>query len=368
MKDSKERFLTLALAIMGSPQMAVAGPQCAQALVGRTIKAVGYRESLPVTNPESLQDLQVSAPKPKPFDVIVRVEAVSVNPVDFKQRRRQSSTDGEPVILGWDAAGVIEEVGSEVTDLKVGDRVFYAGSIKRPGANSELHAVDGRLVAKMPNSLTFSEAAAIPLTALTAYEALYDQLRVKQGQSILIIGGAGGVGSIAIQLAKLAGLQVITTASRPETFAWAKQMGADYVLNHKEPLLSQMQSLGLSEVDAIFNTVDTEAYWAQMAELIKPFGRIVSIVESPRPLDLTLLMRKSVTFSWELMFTRSMYQTSDMSEQSKILEKIAQRIDEGKLKATKARELGTINAHNLRRAHEILESGQSIGKIVLSGW
>ena len=332
------------------------------------MKAVGYYQSLPHENPESLVDVQVPAPTPGPNDLVVRVKAISVNPVDTKQRMRAQSKDGTPVILGYDVSGVVEQVGSAVTQWKTGDEVFYAGDISRPGGNSELHAVDARIVGHKPKSLSHAESAALPLTALTAYEALHERLQVKEGQTLLILGGAGGVGSMTIQMAKLAGLTVIATASRPESAEWVKKIGATHVVDHTKPLAPQLEALGIKTVDAIFNTANTEEYWEQMAEIIKPFGRIASIVEAHKPLDLTLLMMKSVTFGWELMFTRSLFQTPDMSEQSRILTQVAEWIDRGDLVTTASNVLTPITAKNLRKAHGLLESRKAVGKVVLEGW
>lgn len=338
-----------------------------------TMKAIGYFQSLDIKDENSLKDIVVSKPEPGAKDLLVRVKAISVNPVDTKQRKRKAAIGDKPEILGWDAAGIVEAVGSDVNNFKVGDEVYYAGSILRAGANSEWHTVDERIVAKKPKNLSFENAAAIPLTGLTAYEALFDHLKLQPEENgnrgkILILGGAGGVGSMAIQMARLVGLEVITTASREDTIAWVKEKGAHIVLNHREALKPQLEKLGITQVDYIFNAVNTEEYWQQMADLIAPFGRIVSIVEASKPLDLTALMHKSASFSWELMFTRSMFQTPDMSKQNKILEHIARWLEQKKIVTTAATILEPINAANLRKAHAILESGTSIGKIVLTKW
>jgi zinc-binding alcohol dehydrogenase family protein len=276
-------------------------------------------------------------------------------------------------VLGWDAAGVVEATGPDVTLFKKGDEVFYAGSITRPGCDSELHLVDERIAGPKPRSLDFAQAAALPLTALTAYEALFDQLSIDvggrhAGRTLLVLNGAGGVGSIAIQLGKLAGLRVIATASRPETQQWCRDMGADHVINHREDLPKQLKELGSAQVDYLFNTVDTVGYWDAMVEIIKPFGRIVSIVESKAPLNLGALMSKSASFSWELMFTRAMFQTPDMDEQHRILKEVSGWLDAGRLKGTLTEKLTPISAANLRQAHAKLESGKMIGKLVLEGW
>lgn len=351
---------------------------CASVLNGEgmNMKSVGYYKSLPIQDLASLQDLSIPEPTlALPHDIKVRVKAVSVNPVDTKQRKRAEAPDGQATVLGYDATGIIEAVGSEVKHLRVGDEVYYAGSILRAGSNAELQLVDSRLVSPKPKSLDFAQAAAIPLTALTAYEGLFEQMGIRWDKpernaqkTLLVIGGAGGVGSMLIQMAKIAGLRVVATASRDNTREWIKKLGADEVINHREALAPQLQSLDIKEVDYIFNTANTAAYWDQMADLIKPFGKITSIVESPTPVDITKLMRKSASFSWELMFTRSLYATDDMSRQSEILNQVAQWVDEGKLISTATQILSPINAQNMRQAHELLESGQGIGKIVLSEW
>ncbi len=332
------------------------------------MKAVGYLKSLAITEPESLLDLTVPIPELKARDLLVRVKAISVNPVDTKQRKRKASENGVPVILGYDVAGVVERIGDGVSGFKVGDEVYYAGDIMRDGGNSELHAVDERIVGKKPKNLSFTQAAALPLTSLTAYEAIFERLNAQRGGTLLVIGGAGGVGSVAIQIAKIAGLKVIATASRPETIAWVKDLGADAVIDHRSNLAPQLEALGIQEVDYIFNTANTAQYWEQTAQIIKPLGKICSIVESPEPLDPNLLMRKSATFSWEMMFTRSMFQTPDMAKQGQILAEVAMWVEEGRLRATATDTLTPINAANLKTAHALLESGKAKGKMVLSGW
>ncbi|WP_224240777.1 zinc-binding alcohol dehydrogenase family protein [Hyalangium gracile] len=337
------------------------------------MKAVALKRYLPISDPESLLDVELPDPKPQGKDLLVRVHAVSVNPADTKVRSPKDKTEASPRVLGWDAAGVVEAVGPEVQHFKVGDAVFYAGSLTRPGCDSELHLVDERIVALKPRSLDFAQAAALPLTALTAHEALFDRLSIdvggkQAGRTLLVINGAGGVGSIAIQLAKLAGLRVIATSSRPESQQWCRDMGADHVINHREDIPKQLKELGSAEVDYIFNTVNTAAYWNTMVEVIKPFGRIVSIVETDEPLKLGALMRKSVSFAWELMFTRPMFQTPDMDEQHRILTQVAQWIDAGRVKTTLTEKLTPISAAQLRAAHAKLESGKMVGKLVLEGW
>lgn len=338
------------------------------------MKAVALTQYLPAQDPQSLVDVDLLKPVPGPRDLLVHVEAISVNPVDTKVRRsKPGQVEAEPRVLGWDVAGVVKAIGSQVSLFRPGDEVFYAGSITRPGCNSEYHCVDERIVGNKPATLSFAEAAALPLTAITAWEALFDRLEIDDGgayhgRSILIIGGAGGVGSIGIQLAKLAGLKVIATASRPETRAWCESLGADHVVDHSRPLPPQVVALGFKEVDYIANFADTDATWAAMAELIRPQGRIVGIVGNAAPLDLDLLKSKSATFVWEFMFTRSMYGTTDMQAQHELLDTIGELITSGRLRTTLTETISPINAANLRAVHARLEGGRTIGKIVLSGW
>lgn len=339
------------------------------------MRAVGLTRYLPITELESLQDLELLMPEPEERDLLVRVEAISVNPVDTKIRSSKNTDHLEaiPQVLGWDAAGVVEAVGSKVTLFQTGDEVYYAGSLTRPGANSEYHVVDERIVAKKPRSLEMAHAAAIPLTAITAYEALFNRMGISsEGDSkrktLLIIGGAGGVGSLAIQMAKIANLRVIATASRPETQAWCRTMGADEVIDHTKSLPDQLQQHTGSTVDYILNNASTYQYWSAMCEVIKPQGHICCLVDTTDVVDLNALKRKSVTFAWEFMFTRSMFQTDDMLEQHKLLTLVAHWIDAGRIQSTLTEILSPINAANLRKAHAKLESGSMIGKFVLTGW
>ncbi|MDP0500341.1 MAG: zinc-binding alcohol dehydrogenase family protein [Verrucomicrobiota bacterium JB022] len=338
------------------------------------MKAVALTEYLPIDNPRSLLDTELpSPPAPTGHDLLVEVRAVSVNPVDTKVRAPKDKREDAPKVLGWDAAGVVKAVGPGVTAFKPGDEVYYAGDLTRPGSNSQQQLVDSRIVGRKPKSLSFAQASALPLVAITAWEAFFLHLGLApdgsaQGKSLLIIGGAGGVGSIAIQLAKLAGLTVLATASRGETQAWVQQLGADHVINHREPLPPQLKAAGFPQVDYIANFNNTDAYWAVMAEVIRPLGKIVSIVENSAPLDLNLLKAKSVSFHWELMFTRSMFQTADLAEQGKLLDAVAELIDQGRLQRIDREHHTPINAANLRAVHARLESGKAIGKIVLEGW
>ena len=322
--------------------------------------------------PLPLRQIEQPVPELRPHDLLVRVEAVAVNPVDTKVRASLAAGTA-PRVLGWDAAGCVEAVGSAVSRFKPGDAVMAAGDITRPGCNAQWLAVDERITGRRPKGSSWAEAAALPLTGLTAWEALFERLGLDAdggdtGRSLLIIGGAGGVGSLAIQLARRAGLLVIATASRPESAAWVRELGADHVVDHRRDLAPQLAELGLESVDRIANFADTEAYWDVMADLIRPQGAIVAIVESRDPLDLNRLKSKSASFHWEFMFTRARYGTPDLARQGEILERLADRIEAGELRTTLRTELGTITAEHLERAHALLASGRSIGKIALSGW
>lgn len=336
-----------------------------------TMKAVGLYQYLKIEHPESLVDVNIEKPVPTGRDMLVSVKAVSVNPVDTKVRAPKDRKEETPRILGWDVAGVVTETGPDCTLFKPGDEVYYAGSITRPGGNSEFHLVDERIVGQKPASLDFAEAAALPLTAITAWEALFERLGVSSsaeanaGRTILIIGAAGGVGSIAVQLAKHAGLTVIGTASRPESVGWVKEMGADHVINHYEGFTPQLKAIGMSHVDYIFCLNNTDQHWQNMAEAIIPQGKICSIVETAQPLNMNLLKNKSAAFIWELMFTRAMFETADMIEQHNLLNEVARLIDSGTLRTTLTDKLSPINAVNLRDAHARIEAGRTLGKIVL---
>ena len=338
------------------------------------MKAIGLYRYLPIDDPESLLDLEVDEPRPAGRDLLVEVKAIAVNPVDYKSRAPRPQVESAPKILGWDVAGVVKAAGPAATLFKPGDSVYYAGSRTRPGGNSELHLVDERIVGRKPRNLRFAEAAALPLTTLTAWEALFDRLGVSKigadgGKSVLIIGGAGGVGSIAIQLAKrLARLRVIATASRPESSAWARELGADEVIDHTQDLPPQLAALGAAEVDFVLCCNSTDHHFPAFARLIAPQGRICSIVNTTKPVDLAPLMQKSVTFAWELMFTRPAFQTPDMIVQHQILDEAAALIEAGTLKSTAATRLAPINAANLKKAHALLEGGHVVGKIVLEGF
>ena len=336
------------------------------------MKAIGYRQNLPVDQPHALEDLDLPAPQPGPRDLLVRVKAVSVNPVDTKIRRNRAPKPGQPEVLGWDAVGIVEGLGADVTGFAKGDRVFYAGSITRPGANSELHVVDERIVAKAPATLEDGQAAALPLTAITAWELLFDRLRVPQGggagQSLLVVGGAGGVGSILIQLARqLTQLTVIATASRPETQAWCRELGAHAVIDHAQPLAQALKDGGHGQVDFVAALTQTGQHYDQIVESLKPQGALAIIDDMP-VLDAMKLKTKALSLHWELMFTRSMFETPDMAEQGKLLAEVARLVDARRLRTTAGAHYGTINAANLLRAHAFIESGKAQGKVVLEGF
>ncbi|MGN6353580.1 MAG: zinc-binding alcohol dehydrogenase family protein [Parafilimonas sp.] len=334
------------------------------------MKAVGFTTSLPIEAADSFIDFEIPVPEPTGHDLLVKIKAVSVNPVDFKIRQNSAKDKvlDAPKIIGWDASGIVEAVGNNVTLFKKGDEVYYAGDINKPGSNAAYQLIDERIVGHKPARLSDAEAAAMPLTTLTAWEALYDRMRINErdkGKSVLIIGGAGGVGSIAIQIAKkIAGLQVIATASRPETVEWCKQQGADIVVNHKD-LVSEVRNAGFKYVDFILDFVNTNTYWDAMVELIKPQGHIASITGSAEPVALTKLKSKSVTFSWEFMYTRSTFETDDMIEQHHILNKAAALFDNGTLKTTLNKTFNGLSADNLKAAHRLQESGKAIGKTVI---
>jgi NADPH2:quinone reductase len=336
------------------------------------MKAIGFKTSLPVNEQNSFIAFETEKPTPTAHKLLVKIDAVSVNPVDFKIRQSSAKNTvlDTPKIIGWDAVGTVVAIGEAVTLFKIGDAVFYAGDLTKQGSNAEYQAIDERIVGKKPNKLSNEAAAVIPLTGLTAWEILFDRIRISaekdKGKTILIIGGAGGVGSIAIQLAKkVAGLKVITTASRPETIAWCKQQGADVVVNHKD-LINEVRNAGFQHVDFIVDFVDTNSYWDAMAELIKPQGHIASITGSAEPVTLNKLKTKSASFSWELMYTRSMYQTDDMIEQHNILNKLADLLDEGTIKSTLNTTLNGLTVENFKEAHRLLESGKTIGKIAIT--
>ncbi|MET3713695.1 zinc-binding alcohol dehydrogenase family protein [Sphingomonas trueperi] len=334
------------------------------------MKAIGYHQPGSIDREDALLDLDVPAPTPGPHDLLVRVKAVSVNPVDVKVRSGSPAPEGGPKILGWDASGIVEGVGDAVTLFRPGDEVFYAGDITRPGVNAELHIVDARIVGHKPASLDWAEAAALPLTAITAWELLFDRLNVPHGRkqaqgSLLVINGAGGVGSILIQMARrLTGLTVIATASRPETIAWVEQMGAHHVIDHHKPLDEELARIGHAEVNYVAGLTASDRYLPLFPKIVAPQGHI-ALIDDPKSFDIVPLKRKSITVAWELMFTRAMFHTPDMIEQHRLLEEVAQLVDAGVLRTTLRERVAGIDAASLKQVHALLESGRAIGKTVL---
>jgi zinc-binding alcohol dehydrogenase family protein len=337
------------------------------------MKAIGYQQSLPVDDVNSLIDIELPDPTPGPRDLLVEVRAISVNPVDTKIRMRVQPEAGQYQVLGWDVAGVVRAVGSEVTLFQPGDEVFYAGALDRPGANSELHRVDERIVGRKPATLDFAAAAALPLTSITAWELLFERLQISESkderdQRLLIVGAAGGVGSIMTQLARqLTGLKVIGTASRSETQDWVRELGAHEVIDHSQPLAAELQRVGIADVTHVASLTHTDVHLAQIVEALQPQGRL-ALIDDPASLDISQLKRKSLSLHWEFMYTRSLYQTPDMIAQHELLNRVAELIDSGVLKTTLGEHYGTISAENLRRAHGFIESGKAKGKVVLEGF
>ncbi|MBB4573914.1 zinc-binding alcohol dehydrogenase family protein [Rhizobium lentis] len=337
------------------------------------MRAVAYKTPQPITSETSLIDVDLPMPEASGHDLLVEIRAVSVNPVDVKVRAHSAPPAGQLKVLGWDAAGTVRAVGADVTLFRPGDEVFYSGVISRPGSNAEFHLVDERIVGRKPTSLDFAAAAALPLTSITAYEALFDRLKVMDPvagapRTILIIGGAGGVGSIAIQIARaLTDLTVIATASRPETQGWVKELGAHHVVDHSKPIASQVAALGLGAPGFIFSTTNTDSHIGDIIEAIAPQGRF-ALIDDPKTLDIVPFKRKAVSIHWELMFTRPLFATPDMIEQHKLLNKVSELVDAGKIRTTLSEVVGPINAENLKKAHMMVESGRMKGKAVLAGF
>lgn len=337
------------------------------------MRAVGYRQSLPITEAASLLDLDLPKPAPQGRDLLVEVKAISVNPVDTKVRMRARPEGETPMVLGWDAAGIVVVAGPDAALFKPGDAVYYAGALNRPGTNAEFHLVDERIVGAKPATLGFAAAAALPLTSITAWEAMFDRLQVARAvpgaaRAILIIGGAGGVGSIAIQLARaLTDLTVIATASRAETRDWVKGLGAHHVIDHRQPIAPQVAALGLGAPGFVFSTTNTDQHLADIVELIAPQGRF-ALIDDPKVLDALPFKRKSVSLHWEFMFTRPVFGTADIKAQHALLTEVATLVDAGRIRSTQTESFGPINAANLKRAHALLESGTARGKVVLEGF
>ncbi len=337
------------------------------------MKAIGYTHSLDIDEPDVLMDLDVDKPSVSGKDLLVKINAIAVNPVDYKIRQRVNPEGGEPKILGWDAVGEVVDIGADVTEFTVGDRVYYAGDLTRGGSNAEFQLVDQRIAGNAPKSLSDSDAAALPLTTITAYELLFDHLALKQqdeksDEVVLVVGAAGGVGSIMLQLLKtLTGATVIATASRESSKQWVKDLGADYVVDHSKPMAEQIKALNIGEVTHVASLNNTHQYIDTYVEVMKPKGKL-ALIDDPESLDIAKLKQKSLSLHWEFMFTRSMFKTDDMAEQSRLLNHVAALIDEGKVKTTVGKHLGKINAANLIEAHRTLEEGRAIGKLVLEGF
>lgn len=335
------------------------------------MKTIGFNENLPIEDEKSLQDIELETPTASGRDLLVEVKAISVNPVDYKIRQRRKPENGKWEVIGWDAAGTVKEVGDDVTLFKAGDEVWYAGDLTRQGSNAEYQLVDERIVGKKPESISFDEAAALPLTTLTAWELLFDRMQVDKDnpdKSILVIGAAGGVGSILVQLVKqLTELKVIGTASREETISWLQDLGVDHVLNHRNKLSDEFSKQNLSEPDYVISLNATEEHFEEIVKVIKPQGRF-GFIDDPGELNVMPFKRKSVSTHIELMFTRSLFQTDDISEQHLILNEAAKLIDDGVIQTTVGEHFGKINAENLRKAHALLESHKAKGKIVLEGF
>ncbi|MCP1339495.1 zinc-binding alcohol dehydrogenase family protein [Idiomarina sp. M1R2S28] len=335
------------------------------------MRAVGYKESLPAEDPNSLLDITVDDPVPGANDLLVKVKAVAVNPVDTKIRMRMAPESGHKII-GWDAVGEVVSTGDKVTGFKTGDRVWYAGDLTRPGCNAQLQTVDYRIVGKAPTNLDDTQAAALPLTSITAWEVLFDRLQVDKPsphnkRTLLVIGGAGGVGSILIQLAaQLTDVTIIATASRAESQQWVKALGADHVINHYDDLAEQIESVGASPVTDVACLTHSEQYFAQCMKLMAPQGRFCLIDDPSESIDITLMKQKSISLHWEFMFTRSMFTTADMIKQQELLNHIAKMVEKGQIRSTLGKTFGEMNANNLRMAHQALESHKTIGKIALT--
>lgn len=349
----------------------------------QTTKAIGYQDNLPIDNEQALQDITLNKPTASGHDILVEVKAISVNPVDYKIRESRPAPEGEYAVIGWDAAGTVTAIGDEVSLFSVGDNVYYAGDLIRSGSNAQYQLVDERIVGHMPASLSFDEAAALPLTTITAWEMLFDRLQVPVSDSstdengnnentndvsVLVIGAAGGVGSILTQLLKArTSATIIGTASRDESVQWLKDLGADHVINHRNPLSDELQKTGITEVDYVVSLNNTEEHYEEIIKCLKPQGKL-GLIDDPAALDVLALKTKSLSLHWEFMFARSMFNTPDMIEQHRLLNAVAKLIDAGEIKTTVAHNLGIITAEHLRSAHQMLENRQAHGKVVLEGW
>ncbi|MCZ2722742.1 zinc-binding alcohol dehydrogenase family protein [Marinomonas sp. 15G1-11] len=337
------------------------------------MKVVAYQSASTLTEPNYLLDTEMDKPQVSGYDILVAVEAVSINPVDTKVRARAIPAAGQWGVLGWDAAGTVAAIGDQVTAYKVGDKVWYAGDVTRSGSNAEFHAVDSRIVGKMPENLSYAEAAALPLTSLTAWEMVFERLNINEKTDhsqdyILIIGASGGVGSIMIQLLKArTNINVIASASRPETQAWVKELGADYVVNHQHPLDEEVAALGIKNINYVVSLNQTDRHLAAIANLIEPQGKF-GLIDDPEQLDIAVFKRKSVSIHWEFMFTKSMFLTADIETQQGILNSVSKLIETGKVMSTLNENYGRINAENMTKAHALVASNKAKGKVVLAGF
>jgi len=341
------------------------------------MKAIGYLSNLPIDHIESLMDIELDQPTAQGHDLLIKIDAIAVNPVDTKIRQNVPSSTSSHKVIGWDAVGEVIAIGENVSQFKPGDKVFYAGDLNRQGSNAEFQLVDERLVGFKPKSLNNSEAAALPLTAITAWELLFDRLgiqmqtpdiKTQSNEIILVVGAAGGVGSILIQIAKaISGATIIATASRKSSQAWVKELGADYVIDHTLDLEIQIEALNIGQVTHVASLNGTQDYFDAYIELLAPFGKI-ALIDDPASLDAVKMKRKSLSLHWEFMYTHSMFQTSDMNKQHLLLNRVSDLVDQGYIHTTVNHNLGQINADNLKTAHQAIESGTVIGKIVLEGF
>ncbi|MDP5131470.1 MAG: zinc-binding alcohol dehydrogenase family protein [Paraglaciecola sp.] len=341
------------------------------------MKAVAYKSCLPISDTKSLLDIELPQPNPTGRELLIKVNAIAVNPVDYKIRQNAAPENGDYRVLGWDAVGEVIATGDDVSLFKPGDKVFYAGDLNKQGSNAEFQLVDERIVGFKPQSLTDTDAAALPLTSITAYELLFEHLGIEQqsvgavtktDEVILVVGAAGGVGSILVQLAKaITGATIIATASRPSSKKWLEGLGADYVVDHSKPLKPQIEGLGFEHVTHVASLNSSESYFETYIDVLEPFGKI-GLIDDPKSLDVIKIKPKSLSLHWEFMFARSMFNAADMAQQGVLLNHIASLIDEGHIKTTAGKYLGKINATNLKQAHKELEAGSAIGKIVLSGF
>ncbi|ALM85998.1 zinc-binding alcohol dehydrogenase family protein [Bordetella sp. N] len=335
------------------------------------MKAIGFFQNHPISHPEALRDVELPTPELRDHDLLVEVKAVSVNPVDTKIRLKGDIPEGQPRIAGWDAAGIVRATGRLATRFKPGDRVWYAGDITRPGTNSELHAVDERIVGPMPTSLDFAEAASLPLTTITAWELLFDRLQVLAADPtdhnvLLVTGAAGGVGSILTQLARhMTGLTVVGTASRPETREWVLAHGAHHVINHREPWADQLAALGIQQVSHVAGLNDSASYVKQIAAVLRPEGKF-ALIDDPVNLDIGPFKGKSISIHWELMYTRPIFTTPTITRQHALLRRVSELVDQGVIKHTLTKRIDNINAESLIKAHALVEAGSMIGKVVVA--